>query len=177
MAATFALIASYTVSGSSTSQFSFMSIPNTYTDLCLMISDKVNVAGTYDGDKTLQYNSQTATNSYTGTFAYINSGTGSNSLPSQSTAPQAVWWSAANSSNGSFYSINWTYISDYNNVNITYRPYYGIGAAGSPSNGIITFGSVAPYVNEAVTSLTLKHNQGNNLVADSTYYLYGIKNS
>ena len=175
MAATYELISSYTVSGSSTNTLTFSSIPNTYTDLSIYVSSRTNVAGNYDIDTLVQINSQGTSSNYSGQFAYWRLGVDStNSLPSQSSSPAAVFVSAGSSNTSDYFSTYWSYIANYNSSLRSERIYVGGVVA---AYGIQVFGKARPGTAEAVTSLTFKQLSGNNFVADSTFYIYGVKNS
>lgn len=173
MAATYGLISSYTVSGSSTSSFTFNSIPNTFDDLIIYISDRVNTGGSYDVDKHLQYNAQSTPSAYSGRFAYVLPSSG-NSLPTQTTSPTNIWASSTNNTASNYFSVNWTYIANYNSAISASRPYFGYSGY---ADGIIIFGTSRPGNAEAITSLTFKQNASLNFISGSTFYLYGIKNS
>lgn len=173
MAATFKLIKQYTVTGSGINSFSFTSIPNTYTDLCIYVSSRINVSSGYNINSLIQYNSQSTSSSYTGQFAYFRPGDTSSTLPSQITDPVAHFVSGANSNTSGYFSNYWSYIPDYNSSFRSERIYLGSTVPG----GIVVFGKAKPETGEAISSLTFKELSGNNFIEGSTFYLYGIKNS
>lgn len=175
MAATFEIIASYTVTGSSTNTITFNSIPNTYGHLILHISTRANYSGNYHLNNFVQINSQSTVSSYVGRFAYPSIGTPT-SISSQASSPTAIWTGSANSNTAGYFSNNWSLIGNYNSGDRKIcRPY--IGANESEPNSLIIWGGAYQPTAAAVTSLTLKEVSGNNYVADSTFYLYGLKNS
>ena len=177
MAATFNLISSATVSGSSTSSITFSSIPSSYTDLCFYVSSRA-VATNYNLNYLVQYNSLSTSSSYNGDFAYHVSGGSSTVLnnQTQSGGPINIITSVADSTGiASFFSFNWSYIGNYNStVALQERMYVGSTDA---SVGIYDFGHARPPSTGAITSLTIKELSSNVFIADSTFYLYGIKNS
>ena len=173
MAATFKLINQYTVTGSGISNFSFTSIPSTYTDLCIYISSRANYSGGYHLNTLIQYNSQSTSSNYTGQFAYFRPGDTTSTLPSQSSDPVALFVSGANSNTSGYFSNYWSYIPDYNSSFRSERIYLGSTVPG----GIVVFGKAKPGTGEAISSLTFKELSGNNFIEGSTFYLYGIKNS
>jgi hypothetical protein len=177
MPITFNLISSATVSGSSTSSITFSSIPNSYTDLCLYVSSRA-VASNYNLNYLVQYNSLSTSSSYNGDFAYYATGNATSVLNNQTQAggPVAIITSVADSTGiANFFSFNWSYIGNYNSTAaVQERMYVGTTDA---SVGIFDFGHARPPSTGAITSLTIKELSSNVFIADSTFYLYGIKNS
>lgn len=174
MAVTYTLIASYTVSGSSTSTFTFSSIPSSYDHLILNMSSRANYSGDYHLNNFVQVNSQSTVSNYTGRFGY-NDTSNTNNFLVQSTSPTAIWIGTGNISTD-FFSNNWSFIGNYNSSSApSVRPYFG--GSEPASNSLIIFGSARQGTAAAITSLTLKELSGNNYIAGSTFYLYGLKNS
>ena len=173
MAATYTLISSYTVVGSSTSSVVMNTIPSTYDHLIINISSRANVGGVYHLNTLVQTNSQSTSSTYSGRFAYNNS---SQSLAAQSTDPTGIWISGANSSSSNYFSNNWSMIGNYNSsAGPSSRPYVGVQEA--IGGALVIFGKSQPGTAAAVTSLTFKELSSNNFIAGSTFYLYGIKNT
>ena len=177
MAVTFNLIGSYTVSGASTSSITFSSIPSSYTDLCLYVSSRA-VATNYNLNYLVQYNLLSTSSSYSGDFAYYATGGASTVLNNQTQAggPVAIITSVADSTGiANFFSYNWSYIGNYNSTVAKQERMY-VGSTDA-SVGIWDWGHARPPSTEAITSLTIKELSSNVFIADSTFYLYGIKNS
>ena len=170
MPSTYTLIAS-NILASATNSITFSSIPATYTDLVLRWSTRSAASGrddqiTFNGDSSTIYSSTSLW------------GTGSSVVNNQDSAVARinVWYgntlstyTASTFSSGELYVPNYT-----STVN---KPTSFITVAENNSatvNGIVT--SAALYRNtSALTSLTFF--SPNNFVIDSSFYLYGIKNS
>lgn len=174
MANTFELISSYTVSGSSTNSITFNVIPNTYGHLILYVSSRANVGGYYTVNNLVQINSQSTASTYVGNYAYTVVGS-PNTISTVGSNP-SVWIGGTNNNTANYFSNNWTFIGNYNsNVATNCRPFTGGNEA--DSNSAIVYGGARQPTAAAITSLTLKELSGNNYLGESTFYLYGIKNS
>ena len=168
MANTFELIAGYTVPSAQVS-YTFTSIPSTFTDLVLKASIRNSSA---DTEKAIELRFNGSTSNYTTRTLY---GTGSTAI-SFSTI-----YSYAGASVGNNATSN-----TFNNVEI-YIPNY----AGSTNKSFSvdnvcennTTGAVAALVaglwsdTSAITSIAIYDGSGANLMTNSTFYLYGVKNA
>ena len=173
MAATYNLISSYTVVGSSTSSVVMNTIPSTYDHLIINISSRANYSGVYHLNALVQTNSQSTSSTYSGRFAYNSS---SASIATQTSDPTGIWISGANGSSTNYFSNNWSFIGNYNSsAGPSSRPYVGVQEA--IGGALVIFGKSQPGTAAAVTSLTFKELSSNNFVEGSTFYLYGIKNT
>lgn len=171
---TFTKIASYTVSGTSTTSITFSAIPSAYQDLLLYVSASLNRGGTYNLDTFIQVNSQSTAANYTGGYIYVDQNTTSQSV----TSNPSMFPVNANGSTAYTYSNYWIYIPSYRSTTLVDMLYFGgAGDFLAQGNGATVFGTAAAPTGEAISSLTLKDRNGNNFNADSTFYLYGIKSS
>jgi hypothetical protein len=172
---TFVLISSNTVSGSSTNTVTFSSIPQTFTDLVIYMSAKSLLDSDADNIN-VKYNS---VNSYTGTRFYADGGslvtnTYNNGIP-------ALTLGSGSSVSGNQFSSNRIQIYDYTNSSrvksaTSWGGYtWEVGGTTYARNGWHT---VKPTSDDtAITSLTLTLSSNSNFGDNSTFYLYGIKNS
>jgi hypothetical protein len=165
---TYKLIASQVVGSGGASSITFSSIPQTFTDLKLVMSGRNNsVVGTY-----MTFNGSSS--GYSERLLY---GTGS----------------AANSTNTSGSYINWSFLSNvssdtantFSNSEFYIPNYTGSNYKSVSSDSVTENNATAAniYVNAAlwsntaaITSITLTCNTAQ-FVQYSTFYLYGIKNS
>ena len=173
MANTYQLIQAETLS-SSQATVAFTSIPQTYTDLVMLFSLRNNTGSNYAGNAFLTFNGTTSR--YYEVLLY-NAG-GSLGSTSKSNVDPYLNWAALSQGggtstwgNGQFYIPNYTssnaksistdYIAEDNNAD----PWM-----------MLNTGLWNPTTNAAITSMSFTTNSGQ-LVANSTFYLYGIKNS
>ena len=163
MANTYTLIEAKTL-GSAVASVTFSSIPQTYTDLKLVISPRSNriVAD----DMKLQFNSNTT--GYTAKRLYGNgAGTGSDSALHLNI-------NGADSTSNTFSNVEY-YIPNYTSSN--YKSWSG--DAVSENNGTEAYAEFGAYLwsnTAAITSISVITVNGD-LISGSTFYLYGIKNS
>lgn len=143
--------------GSNAASYTFSSIPQTYKDLVLVSSGKV-VSGT--GAYYLQFNGDTSAN-YSATFLY-GTGTATSGRLSNQTA---AYVNRANSSDGGGVANIMNYSSTSTNKTIISRG----------SNSDITILYTNWWRNTAaITSILISSETATNLVAGSTFTLYGI---
>jgi hypothetical protein len=169
MASTYTLIASNTLSTSAAS-VTFSSIPATYTDLVVRASVRSNSGGSIADSIRLTINGSTLNQS----FRFVR-GNGSSVVSSSGTSA-----SLGNASNGSASTAN-----TFSNVEL-YIPSY-TASQNKPISGFWTQedNSTTAYiyaearlwsVTTAINSLSFNLT-GINLGANSSFFLYGIKNS
>jgi hypothetical protein len=172
MANTFTLIEAKTL-GSAVNSVTFSSIPQTFTDLQLLMSPRNSESGP-QANYYLQFNSDSGAN-YANRRIYglngtVYSDTGNTSINGISAGFINANTSDSNTfSNCSSYIPNYTNTSYYKSVSTDYV---------APNNGTYFLGLSAGLWNNtnAITSLTVIVNIYN-LMANSTFYLYGISNS
>jgi hypothetical protein len=167
MATTHTLIEAKTLA-SETSAVEFLSIPNTYTDLKVIISGKNSTSSAHGGSMIFNTDSAAVTSKYV-------FGDGA----SPATGDLSYMY------NGSVFGTNST--TDVFNISEIYIPNYTgphakcyVALNGHPNqattgyNNVITGRSV--NTTSAINKVTLYPGSGNWIVK-STFYLYGIKNS
>ena len=174
MATTYTLISSNVLSSSAAS-VTFSSIPATYTDLVIRASVRGDSAAAAVNMKVL-LNNDTTTN-YSGTSVY-NSGTTGDSLQVSNTAsPYSGLINADTSTSNTFSNIE-IYIPDY--LSTTSKPFNTAFAPESNTTGGVGYSNwVSAQLyrgTSAVTRIDLILN-GGNLMATSSFYLYGISNA
>lgn len=175
MALTYQEIASVTVS-SPTYTVTFSNIPQTYTDLKLVFSARSDNGSAGGQEVSVQLNS--ITSGYTSNMFYTNNGT--SLLVANATANPFYTWGGGMVTTGStanIFSNSELYILDYTGSTAKVAS----GESVTENNGSPVFLSVVSHLSTntaAVTSITLYAWQSFiNFVANSTFYLYGIKNS
>lgn len=173
---TMTLISSYTVTGSATSNFSFTSIPSTYSDLCIKLSGRHTTAG---GEDTpfVRFNNDSGSNYY---FVF---GSGRGGVPTVSGAvPTSAFWCGtipgAGDTSGSFSNID-IYLPNYASTTLKKSV-----RAESIVSGMVgslyqrTFGGYWNATAAAISTVTIGIvSAGYNYDLGTTAHLYGIKNS
>lgn len=162
---THTLIASQTASGS-TSTITFSSIPSTYTDVKLIAN--IRDANTTVGDNLIiRFNSDSTTNysyvSISSSGATASSATTTNATNLISKIKTAI--DIANT-----FSYFEMYISNYNSTST--KPIFIVDAWDNLDIWASQWRGTS-----GITSITLTNSSASNFVANSTFYLYGIKNS
>jgi hypothetical protein len=169
MANTFELISSYTASGT-VSAIDFTSIPQTYTDLCLKVSARTNDA-TYR-EMWLTINGSTANGS-----ARALKGDGANAATSYTASRvQATGYTnTTGSTSNTFTSVDF-YLPNYSSSNNKAFSSEGV----TENNAVQAFTELDASLwsnTAAITSISLVLSSGASFVANSTAYLYGVKNA
>lgn len=168
MANTFIKISSVTVGSGGAATISFTSIPQTYTDLKLVISARSTRATNAD-DMILTLNSSTA--NFTG--KYLN-GNGSNG--NTGTFLRFAGTIPGTSSSASVFGNGELYIPNYASSNFKS---YRVDSV-SENNGVEAYQMMIAGLwsdTAAITSVGLSSNNGANFAEYSTATLYGIKSS
>jgi hypothetical protein len=172
MANTFIKISTVTVGSGGAATIDFTSIPQTYTDLKIVISSRDAYAGPSDGIK-MFFNSSTTSYSYAyaqGTGSATGAGLGSGDA-----------WGQGNTGNAATSTA-----SVFGNIEIYIANYTSANSKSFLSDGIIennaAVGSLLLYANlwsnsAAITSIQLTPYQPVNFVQYTTATLYGIKSS
>jgi hypothetical protein len=172
MAITYTLIASNTLSTTATT-VTFSSIPATYTDLVIRASIR-NDGAASNRDLWIRFNGSSATN-YSNTRLTgdgANAGSGRESSAAQMIAKYGQV--AASATANTFSNVE-IYIPNYNSS--TNKPASAIVAHENNSTSAFTSANaLLRSVTDAITSVSLVSASGN-FIANSTFWLYGIKNS
>ena len=159
MAATYTPIASITL-GATAASVTFNSIPQTYTDLVLVL-DAIRASG--DGSVGLQYNADTGTN-YSFTFL---TGNGSAASSGRSSSTVRVDSAYINTTR----STNIAHIFNYSNAT-TYKTSL---ARFNPSTQFVGMYAGLWRNTAAITSINIFNSDGvTNFASGSTFNLYGI---
>lgn len=177
MAATYNLISSTTLS-SATASVTFSAIPATYNDLVLLISARsAYTSNAYPNQLQIAINGNTSS-IYSFREGYAQDGiSGGNG----STAQTGVWVTGANSNHASStanaFGVTEIYIPAY--LANQDRPILGYGVTENNSVNFATIDYVSNLYRNgtAITSLVITEYLGSNFLANSTFSLYGIKNS
>lgn len=162
MAKTYESIATATISGTSTNSYAFTSIPNTYTDLIMVLNSSKTAGGA--SNVYLRFNNDTAAN-YSENFMY---GVGSTVGASRNTG---TTWTLIGDQTAGQWSQVISHIFNYNNVNAktTVLSRYGnAGEAVIAAAGVWNSTSVIHTVEVILAAGTYFSN-------GSTMTLYGIK--
>ena len=166
MANTYTLIEAKTLT-TTVASTTFSSIPQTYTDLLVKVSSR----GT--GGINIYLNSTTPGNQYS--EKRISAYSGSVSSDTGNTGISITISGAATSYTTNTFSNTEIYIPNYTSSNYKSVSAEGIGENNSTTNAMQMTAGLRSNT-AAVTSVILESYEGN-FVSDSTFYLYGIKNS
>ena len=171
--ATYTLISSQTL-GSTTSSVTFSSIPSTYNDLKLVVSARGDNTN-YTVFITPELNGDTGTNySYTGLLG--NSSSASSGRDSNGTGAYDNV-AGANATAHTVGSMEF-YFPNYNSTGS--KPYFSMNIVETndttAAHAEIQANAHLYRGTSGISSITLTPNSGN-FVANSSFYLYGIKNS
>lgn len=170
MANTHVLIASNTLT-TSASQVVFGSIPQTYTDLKVMVRAKVDGSGS---NMALRFNGSTGTYNQ---IVLSTDGSGSGQAYSGGLTSIAYWYTSTNNSayDGPRFTYNDIAINHYTGSNYkNCRIYSYQTGLGSNYNGKAN--TQAQWMSaDPITTLTFFNYGGSNFITGSTFDLYGIK--
>lgn len=161
MASTYTPIATYTVSGSSTTSYTFSSIPSTYTDLVLITN-----SGQTSGQLYFRINGDTGTN-----YSYTTlEGNGTSAISQRLTSKTLIYPAYSGETANAINLTNILHFQNYSNAT-TYKTILWR----SNDTGTQTEAGVGLWRStSAITSILLASSVGN-FLAGSTFTLYGIK--
>ena len=172
MPSTYTLISS-NVLASNAASVTFSAIPSTYTDLAIRISARITTADV--DDLLMQLNSLT-TYSYTQLRGYD----GTNVASSRATGATRIRVSEVNGAASTSNTFTSTEIYIPNYATAVAHPTSSFGAVeenGNTLNKINTTAGLYSATSVAVTSITFSLPGSFNFLTNSSFYLYGIKNS
>lgn len=170
MANTYTLIQSVTVGSAGATSIEFGSIPQTYTDLQILISLRSNT-GTGD-DVLIRFNGLT-TNLSSRTLYGTGSAAGSLSYP---TGPALINYTAATSATASVFGNGSIYIPNY--AGSTNKSISGDGVAENNATASVQMLAAGLWSSTAaITQINILPNAGSAWLQYSSASLYGIKNS
>ena len=171
MAKTYKLIEARTLS-SDTSSVAFTSIPQTYTDLQLLTSVRINRTGS-SVNMAMDFNGDGS--NYTN-LALVSYGNSTDKLYSTALGSFAYWYSPGNGATADTFSNQSIYIPNYAGSNYKSVSIDSTSENNGVDTNLIFFAGL--WANTAaITTVQLGNYQGSNLRSGSTFYLYGIKNS
>ena len=171
MATTYKAIATVTVGGGGAGSVTFSSIPQTYTDLCVLVSARDD-RSLYVDDYRILFNGNSTPFTYKALTA---DGETVSSYGGSSNSNNIGVVSAANATantfgNGSVYILNYT--------GSTNKSYSADAVSENNATNAQQWLVAGVYTDtSAITSITIDQGDGSNWVQHSTFYLYGIKNS
>jgi hypothetical protein len=174
MANTYTLIEGKTLTTTAAS-VTFTSIPQTYTDLLIKFSARSTSTAGADiyANLRVQFNSDTG-NNYNGILLFANLGNpGSGSYTSQS--GNLFSYANGNVTTASTFSNMEIYIPNYTGSNKKTSSVDGV-VENNASNGFVEMAAEIWTGTSAITTIDLVSIYGSH-TANSTFYLYGIKNS
>jgi hypothetical protein len=169
MPITYKPIATVTVGSGGTSTITFTSIPQTYTDLCIVYSARSDNSATNWNNMKLAFNGSTADASWRYLAGY------NNGIASSNVTGQVEVWINFNASTGSTFSNSMVYISNYTSSN-NKRISVETVAEGAAQDQIVGMVAGLWSNSAAITSISATPSSGN-FMQYSTATLYGIKNS
>ena len=170
MANTFFKIQTVTVGSGGAATIDFTSIPQTYTDLKIVVSAKNNRADTQDH---LLIGFNGGTTSITNRQLF---GTGT-TASSISSIPRSVGTSNSASSTASVFSNTEIYIPNYTSANNKSYSADSVTEINSASDNFLSLVAGLWSNTTAITSISLTNNIGTAFVQYTTATLYGIKSS
>ena len=161
---TYTPIATTTVSGSSTTSYTFSSIPSTYTDLVLITNSGVTA-----GQSLIRVNSDSGSN-YSYTWMDGNGTSAGSSRATSRTGLYINWDGETNAiqNTGIFHFMNYANTTTYKTI--LWRA--GDSATSTIANVALWRGSTGSAT-QAINSITIQSSSGN-FIANSTFTLYGI---
>lgn len=171
MANTYTLIEAKTLT-TTTASVTFTSIPQTYTDLMVLLSVRGNQASSVNSSFYLYFNGSTS--NYTGRRVYGNGSTVASDndtvINLEATGPSAT---SSTFANIAVYIPNYTSTTTAKSVSIDNVTENNATTA----YPMLTAGLWNPSTQAAITQIEFDMFSTNSFVADSTFYLYGISNS
>ena len=172
MANTYTAIQTVTVGSGGASSIQFTSIPQTYTDLVILLSGRTTRNDTAD-DIGIEFNNTTGVYSNKRLFGY--SGSTSGAISDASAGNEGGMASAATATSNTFGST-YIYIPNYTSSNNKSISTDSVSETNS-GNAVQVLVAGLATVTSAITSIKLLSRNSGNWVQYSTATLYGIKNS
>jgi len=171
MPTTYDLIASSTLT-SSANTISFTSIPQTYTDLKLIVSTRCDFAAT-DSRYRIYFNSTSGASVYGRAEAESNTSTVTGAMVAETDPFYYAMRTYGSSATANRFDASEFYIGDYTNASFA----RGLTSVNSTYNYAYTASGGWFNFSAAITSLYVVCGNSANFVANSSFYLYGIKKS
>ena len=173
--ATYTLISSNVLSSSAAS-VTFSSIPSTYTDLVLRWSARDDNADVYSIPR-ISFNSDSASNySRTQLEGYGAGGSASGNAANQSFIA-AFYTFDGNTATSNTFSNSELYIPNYTSTNSRQLSIFGVSETSS-SSAYMSATAALYRGSSSISSITItKGGFASNILAGSSFYLYGISNA
>lgn len=173
MANTFIRIATVTVGSTPQSSIVFSNIPQTYTDLKLVLSTRSSASANAWSDYYISLNGTSTITNWTSRVLY---GTGSSSA-SSTYSSSLFTIGEGNAGSSSVFGIADIYIPNYTSTNNQVLSSES-GSENNATSSLVQFGAALwSNNNSAITSITLTDYNSGNFVQYSSATLYGIKSS
>ena len=168
MAATYEPIASTTLA-SNAADFTFTSVPSTFTDLVVVVSARTTSSTVYD-DLCMQFNGDTGTN-YSRTYMNGNGSVAASGRTSNN-ANFFFWYSTGTNMAANVYPMSIVHLMNYSNTNV-----YKTGLINMATPDAVAHRQVGLWRSTAAISSIKIYPivGGSNIEAGSTLSLYGIK--
>ena len=173
MATTYELIASSSLANNTTNTVTFSSIPQTYTDLKLVISARSDVTGQQYANIVMQPNGATTNLSDKNLFTINGTSAGSGG-----DNEMVIGQAATGDQTANVFGNSEAYIPNYTGSNYKSSSMDGVNENNATGAAVTMFAGLWQNT-AAITSLDIKFlsGSGTNFKQYSTFYLYGIKNS
>ena len=174
MANTYELIESKTLS-SATSSIEFTSIPQTYTDLLFKVSARDASSNAWS-DLRIGFNGGTSDCTWRGLYA-LNTTVGSNT--GSGVGGRTVGNVSADTNTSNLFSNLDIYIPNYTSASYAKSISGDSTVENNGTNNVLHLAAVLwnPSTQAAITSVAFTNSNSSNFMVNSTFYLYGIKNS
>lgn len=173
MANTYVLIASTTISSTPTYGVTFSSIPQTYTDLVVRMSSRINTNGGVD-DMQIYFNNTTGV--YSTTRIRGNGSTVTSGRTGPSSAYEVVFGINNESTTSNTFSNVEIYIPNYTSTSSKPNSVFGVTEQNATAAAMALTAGLTTSTS-AISSIKIEQGYGFSQAIGSTYYLYGIKNS
>jgi hypothetical protein len=173
MANKYEKIATVTVGAGGAANITFSSIPQTYTDLCLFISARSEVAGNFS-DEVIKLNNTTS--SYTNRYIYGNGSSAFGGSNAYSSLGGFSGGMPGDTATASTFGNKMIYIPNYAGSNNKAYFVDGVAETNATTAYIHLLAGLRSNT-DAVTSIVLVTDAGADYAQHTTATLYGIKNS
>lgn len=169
MPATYEKIQSTTL-GSAAANITFSSISSAYTDLVLICSARSSRTSASTAPVLVNFNNDTSSN-YSWTFLYAGTSTVGSSRGANDVAIYAADISAVGGSGFTGFGNLIFNINNYSNTTINKTTMSQVSSVGAFNESVVGLWRNT----NAITTIVVSENTGNNFVIGSTFTLYGIK--
>ena len=176
MATTYTLISSVTVGAGGAANIEFTSIPQTYTDLVVVLSGRTTANGDNYGEVDLSFNGAPSGTSYSWR-RLMGTGASASSATNGSDDAINVWVINGSASTASTFGNASFYIPNYTSSNNKSVSVDGVTENNANPQAIATLYAGLWASSSAITSLRFTVVYGTSFAQYSTAYLYGISNA